>query len=144
MLLLQWHFSMPGKSTAVELCWLYVRFVPGGTTHVGPRCCCSEFGHCVLNCWFDQQGFESGRTCIYFTLAPALSYVGWQQKIIWIIFAAHHFNKHRFAGQQSPELCNALTVFMATSKDLQSSDCHNELVISSRGKKEKQTKPMLH
>lgn len=41
--------------------------------------------------------------------------------------AACHYNKHRFVGQESPELCSALIVFMATSKDLKISDCHTEL-----------------
>lgn len=44
----------------------------------------------------------------------------------------------------SLEFCNALTVFMATSKDLKFSDCHNELVITCRGEKEKKTKSMLY
>lgn len=41
------------------------------------------------------------------------------------------------------ELCNALPVFMATSKDLKFSDCHNELVITCREEKEDKISAVL-
>lgn len=145
-LLPQWNFSMPGKPTAVMLCWLYICFVPGGTGQVGPRCCCSELGHS-----FEELIWTSG-LWIWLKLHPfhVRSYTvvcrvvtKWSE-----LFLQPRCSMgtviNMILQDNSLELCNALTVFMATSKDLKFSDCHNELVITSRGEKEKKTKSMLY
>lgn len=145
-LLPQWHFSMPGKPTTVMLGWLYLCFVPGGTGQAGPWCCCSELGHSFeeliwtsgLWIWQKLHLLHVGSYTVVCRVVTKLTELFLQPRCSTGIVI------NMILQDNSLELCNALTVFMATSKDLKFSDCHNELLITCRGEKEKKTKSMLY
>lgn len=132
---------MPGKSTAVELCWLGVFLclvepreldsAAQGLDALFRRAHLNSRALNLVEAASISRRFRHWDICRVITENYLNYFCGRQLR-------ACHFDRGNFAGQHSPELCNPLPVFMATSGDLKGSDCHNELVASWKKRRQNQ------